>query len=79
MELMKDELLTDRCNEFTRKMLELGMDINRICFFVKDYQRKYKHIKENDEELAKVFTFDYWWKWSNTNNETFKTSITDED
>ena len=52
----------DECNLFTRKMLEKGMDINRVCLIIKEYQTKYIHIKELNFQLSQQFTFEMWWK-----------------
>ena len=43
---INDKLLTERCNEFTRDMLKNGMELNKVCMFVKDYQKKYLFIKQ---------------------------------
>ena len=64
-ELLKDKLLVKRCNEFTIKALKEGISINTICVMVKDYQRKYKLIKEEGgEALAVKFTMEKYWKIS---------------
>ena len=62
MEHIKDKFLINECNVLTRNMLEGGMDINRICLIIKEYQTKYIFIKENDYELAQKFTAEMWWK-----------------
>jgi len=75
-EYLKDKILIERCNKFTRDMLGAGMDINRICMFVKDYQKKYIEVKERGgEEFAKLFTFELWWKSSQTEDGKFKLAI----
>ena len=61
-ELLKDELLIKRCNDFTHKALSNGMNIDRVCMLVKDYQTKYIYIKEQDENLIEDFTFEFWYK-----------------
>ena len=60
-EAINDTLLTERCNEFTRKMLEGGMDINKLCVCVKDYQKKYLFIKQEGGDY-KAFTMKIWWE-----------------
>ena len=61
--LIKDEFLLEQTNTFTRKMLALNMDINKICMFVKDYTYKYNFIKEQSgEKNASTFTMDVWWQ-----------------
>ena len=62
MEHINDKFLMDECNLFTRKMLEKGMDINRVCLIIKEYQTKYIHIKELNFQLSQQFTFEMWWK-----------------
>jgi len=60
-EAINDTLLTERCNEFTRKMLKGGMDINKLCMFVKDYQKKYLFMKQEGGDY-KLFTMKIWWE-----------------
>ena len=62
MEHINDKFLMDECNLFTRKMLEKGIDINRVCLIIKEYQTKYIHIKELNFQLSQQFTFEMWWK-----------------
>ena len=62
MEHINDKFMMNECNLFTRKMLEAGMDINRVCLIIKEYQTKYIFIKENDFKLSQQFTFEKWWK-----------------
>ena len=47
MEHIKDKFLINECNVLTRNMLEGGMNINKICLIIKEYQTKYIFIKEN--------------------------------
>ena len=60
-EAIKDKLLMERCNDYTRHMLKGNMHINKICMFVKDYQRKYLFIKQEGGDY-KSFTMEVWWK-----------------
>ena len=62
MEHINDKFLMDECNLFARKMLEKGIDINRVCLIIKEYQTKYIHIKELNFQLSQQFTFEMWWK-----------------
>jgi hypothetical protein len=64
----QDHILKERCEEFTKKMLEDGMEIDRICLFVKDYQNKYMYLKNQKcgDKLTKAYTFKYWWQSSRT-------------
>ena len=55
-----DELLIKRCNEFTHEALKNNIKIDRICMFVKDYQRKYLSLKEKDPNAAKIYTIAVW-------------------
>ena len=36
------------------------MDIDRISEIIKNYQQKYIYIKNEDPELAKLFTIEMW-------------------
>ena len=58
---LHDKLLISRCNDFTRKMLSGGMDLNKVCMFVKDYHRKYLFIKLEGGDYN-AFTMEMWWK-----------------
>ena len=70
MNHINDKTLIDYSNKFTRILLETGIDINKVCLFVKDYQRKYIHIKEQgaSDEILKAYTPEIWWKMSKTDN-----------
>ena len=48
-------LLIERCNKFTRDMLQGGMDINKVCMFVKDYKTKYLYIKQEGGDYTVFF------------------------
>lgn len=64
---LADKILIDYSNELTRILLEgFKMDIDRMCRFVKDYQRKYLLIKEAGatEKQLKAFTPLKWWEMS---------------
>ncbi len=65
---LNDTQLIEYSNKLTRILLQVGEDINRVCLFVKDYQRKYIHIREEGApaELLKQYTPDIWWKMSKT-------------
>ena len=62
MEHINDKFKINECNALTRIMLEAGMDINRVCLIINEYQTKYIFIKENDFKLSQQFTFEKWWK-----------------
>lgn len=63
---LADKTLIDYSNILTRILLEGKMDIDRVCLFVKDYQRKYLLIKEAGatEEQLKGYTPLKWWEMS---------------
>ena len=65
---LADKTLIDYSNKLTRILLQTGFDINKVCLFVKDYQRKYIHIREEgaSDELLKAYTPEIWWKMSKT-------------
>jgi hypothetical protein len=65
---LADKTLIDYSNRLTRILLKAEIDINKICLFVKDYQRKYIHIREEgaSDELLKAYTPEIWWKMSKT-------------
>ena len=67
---INDKLLTERCNEFVRDMLKNGMELNKICMFVKDYQRKYLFIKQEGGNYN-AFTVEMWWKLGQKGNGKF--------
>ena len=62
MDHINDKFMMNECNVFTRKMLDLGMDIEILCDIIKEYQTKYIFIKENDFKLSQQFTLEMWWK-----------------
>ena len=72
-EAIMDTLLIERCNAFTRDMLEGGMDINKVCMYVKDYQKKYLFIKQEGGDYN-AFTFKMWWKLGQRGNGKFSLS-----
>ena len=49
-------------SHINKKMFEGGMDINRACLIIKEYQTKYIFIKEYNFELSQRFTGEIWWK-----------------
>ena len=59
---INDKFMMEECNKFTRKMLAAKLSINTVCALVKEYQTKYLYIKSQDEELAKTFTLEMWFK-----------------
>ena len=68
-EHINDTFLRNESNYLTRGFLEIGMELNRVCMFVKDYQKKYICIKEQSPIHAKKFTAKMWWKLSSNGNE----------
>ena len=65
MEHINDKFMMNECNVFTRKMIEAGMDINRVCVIIKEYQTKYIFIKGNYFKLSQRFTVEMWLKTRN--------------
>ena len=61
IEAIHDTILMERCNDFVGEMLKQGVDINRICVFVKDYQKKYMYLKRQGFDVSK-FTFREWYE-----------------
>jgi len=59
IEGVNDTLLTERCSAFVIKSIESGMEINEICMFIKDYQKKYLFIKQEGGDY-KAFTMKIW-------------------
>tara|TARA_R110000751_G_C13703719_1_gene473639 strand:- start:768 stop:1031 length:264 start_codon:yes stop_codon:yes gene_type:complete len=59
---INDKFMMNECSELTGVMLNVGMDINKVCGIIKEYQTKYLFIKSQDEDLAKLFTWKMWWK-----------------
>jgi hypothetical protein len=61
IEAAKDTLLNERCEKVTRDLLASGVSIDKICMFVRDYQRKYMYIKQEGGD-CNAFTFKVWWQ-----------------
>jgi aryl carrier-like protein len=59
---VKDKFMMNECCNFTKNMIEAGMDIDRICELVKDYQQKYIYIQNKCPDLAKKYTMEMWFK-----------------
>ena len=68
MEHINDTFMMTECNNMTRSFLEGGMELNKVCMFVKDYQKKYICIKEQSPTSAKLYTTKIWWKLSVNGN-----------
>ena len=43
---LADKTLIDYSNTLTEILLQNGLKIDTVCLCVKDYQRKYVHIRE---------------------------------
>lgn len=61
---LNDEFLMTQCTEATEKMLIGGISITRVGQFIKDYQLKYITMKCKEPEIAGHFTFEAWYKWT---------------
>ncbi len=57
MEHINDQFLITESNKGTRVMLDKGMSIDIICKIVKNYQKCYIAIKEENPALAREFYF----------------------
>ena len=62
-----NKLMIERCNEATRKLLENGININLVCKFIKDYQKKFIYLNECGADV-KEFTFEVFWSLGKTEN-----------
>ena len=45
--ILRDEFLMKNSSDFTKELLQTGMDINSVCKVIKEYQRCYLLIKDN--------------------------------
>ena len=61
-ELLKDKFLMNQCTTMTTLLLERGLPINKVFEVVKDYQKKYIHLRKQSTEIAGQFTYIMWWK-----------------
>ena len=61
---INDDFLMTQCEQATEKMFTHGMSVDRIGYFIKDYQLKYITMKNKEPELATHFTFEAWYKWT---------------
>ena len=61
---INDDFLMTQCKQATEKMFNNGMSVDRIGYFIKDYQLKYIAMKTKEPELAGLFTFEAWYKWT---------------
>ena len=68
---INDKTLIEYSNKLTKILLNgCELEINMVCLFVKDYQRKYIHLRNEgaSTELLKQYTPEIWWKMSKTDN-----------
>lgn len=59
-EALGDKDLMERSNEITRKLLVSGVSFDVVVKCVKDFQKKYLHIKSTSIEMAAAFTPEMW-------------------
>ena len=61
---LADKTLIDYSNTLTTILLQNGLKIDTVCLCVKEYQRKYVHIREEgaSPELLKAYTPEKWWR-----------------
>ena len=57
MEHINDKFLINESNEGTRVLLDKGMPINMTCKIIKNYQRCYICVKEENPQLAQELKF----------------------
>ena len=69
-----DILLGERCENATRRWLEAGMYINKVCMFIKDYCTKCLFIRQEGGDY-KAFTLEMWWELGQTGTGSFKTAL----
>lgn len=62
--LIKDKFLIKECQEFTKRLIEIGMSIDEISKVIKEYQRTYILLKNQGlpAEIMETFTTEVWWK-----------------
>jgi len=71
-----DTVILQHSNNLTRGLLENNMPIDRVCYFVKEYQRACKQIKNeaisaelpNPHLILKEFTPKIWYGRVNKNH-----------
>ena len=57
---INDTFMMGECFTFTKAMMDAGMELNTICKIIKNYQQKYIYIKNENPEMAKLFTIEMW-------------------
>jgi len=57
MEHINDKFLINESNLATRVLLDKGMPIDMVCKLIKNYQKCYIFIKEEEPQLAQAFKF----------------------
>jgi hypothetical protein len=50
--------LLDECNKGVHILVDKGAEINFICKLIKNYQKMYLFIKDQEPRLVSGFTFD---------------------
>ena len=63
-EYLADKTLMNNSVQLTTILLEAGIELNMVCLFVKDYQKKYVSMKKEGatSEILKEFTPSFWFK-----------------
>jgi len=62
LSLLDDDFFTEQSMKMTSLLLEQKLDIDTIALCVKDYTKKYLHIKKSVPSMANEFTCIMWWK-----------------
>ena len=67
--LHKDNILMTRSKVLTEKLLDcLGnKKLHVVVNLVRDYQKKYLLLKDDDKALSNLFTIELWWDSLNIN------------
>jgi len=67
--LLKDNILMTRSKELTENLLDcLGnKKLHVVINLVRDYQKKYLLLKDDDKALSNLFTIELWWNSLNIN------------
>ncbi len=64
-ELVKDKFLMEQSRDIVIKLIECNININEITRYVKDYQNKYRFLKEQTSpEQLSLYTSLVWWQSS---------------
>lgn len=59
-----DKKLIDYSNKLTRYLIDYGININKVVFLVKDYQKNYYDIKNSgcSHDILELYSPVIWWQ-----------------